>query len=363
MATILTTYYRPKPGGLCKRLFRAIHALLASGHSVHYLAAVPFPITHERCHFHRFPWPRDRTSGLLFWSCYAVLAPFQLLYIGLRYRVTHAFAFGTTYAALLQPLRFLAHVPLSVFLRADVIQNHILKDRSAAVVRTEMVLEGLAIRNARVFPVSKALAEVLAKRHPKLKTASIEVLPNDMGTIEPPRQSTRSNTSPLEAASVGVLESRKNQGFLLDVVEHLTASEIRLSLYGDGPDRSALAERIDRRGIGDRVRLAGWIQPAARIWNNTDLLLFPSLHEGSPNAILESVAHGVPVLASDTPEHRELLPPEALLDLAHPSNWASSIRALTHSPDALRKLLEAERLGLTPLVFDWDKRIERAIVA
>jgi len=35
---ILTCYYRPKPGGFCKRLFRAINALLDRGHIVHYLA-------------------------------------------------------------------------------------------------------------------------------------------------------------------------------------------------------------------------------------------------------------------------------------------------------------------------------------
>ncbi len=108
MATVLTCYYRPKPGGLCKRLFRAIEALLADGHSVHYLAVQPFPIDHPRCRFHRFPWPGGATEGLAFWVALHLFAPFWLLVIGLRQGVTHAFAFGHTYALLMQPLRVLA---------------------------------------------------------------------------------------------------------------------------------------------------------------------------------------------------------------------------------------------------------------
>ena len=70
MATILTCYYRPKPGGLCKRLFRAIESLLSSGHEVHYLAVVAFPISHPHCHFHQFPWPEAKTHGMIFGLCF-----------------------------------------------------------------------------------------------------------------------------------------------------------------------------------------------------------------------------------------------------------------------------------------------------
>src|SRR5262249_31778124 len=134
MATILTCYYRPKPGGLCKMLFRAIEALLSSGHEVHYLAVVPFPILHPHCHFHRLPWPEDKTEGLIFWFMFHLIALFQLLFLGLRYRVTHLFAFAHSYAFLLQPLRLLKRIPLTVFLHADTLENHRYKHRSPFVV-------------------------------------------------------------------------------------------------------------------------------------------------------------------------------------------------------------------------------------
>ena len=65
MATVLTYYYRPKRGGCFKQLFRAIDALLADGHTVHYLAVQRFSIDHPRCHFHRFPWPSGATETLI----------------------------------------------------------------------------------------------------------------------------------------------------------------------------------------------------------------------------------------------------------------------------------------------------------
>lgn len=73
-ARILTSYYRPKPGGFCKRLFRAINALLERGHEVHYLSVVEFPIDHPSCMHHKFPWPERYTDTLIFWAMFHTLA-------------------------------------------------------------------------------------------------------------------------------------------------------------------------------------------------------------------------------------------------------------------------------------------------
>ena len=139
-ARILTSYYRPKPGGLCKRLFRAIEGLLAEGHEVHYLSVVPFPIDHANCHWHRFPWPPDHTEGLLFWLAFHLLAPVALLHLALRHRVTHTFAFATTYALCLQPARVVARIPLAIFLRADALENHRLLGRPGWLIGLERCL-------------------------------------------------------------------------------------------------------------------------------------------------------------------------------------------------------------------------------
>ncbi|MCI5209255.1 MAG: hypothetical protein D3910_10780 [Candidatus Electrothrix sp. ATG2] len=162
---ILTCYYRPKPGGFCKRLFRAIKALLERGHTVHYLAVVPFPIDHPHCHFHRFPWPEAKTSGYLFWACFHALAPLLLLFHGFRHPVNQLFAFGSTYSLLLQPLRLLKRIPLSLFLRADTITNHQIKKRHNLLIKMEYFLEGLGIVGTNMFGVSQNLTDTVNGRH------------------------------------------------------------------------------------------------------------------------------------------------------------------------------------------------------
>ena len=137
MSSILTCYYRPKPGGFCKRLFRGIEALLAEGNTVHYLAVVPFPIDHPNCHYHHFPWPEGKTDTPLFWLVFHLLAPLMLVYLGIRYRICYSFAFGVTYGFLLQPLRLIRQIPLSLFVRADALKNHQLKRRSRLLIAIE----------------------------------------------------------------------------------------------------------------------------------------------------------------------------------------------------------------------------------
>ena len=163
---VLTSYYRPKPGGFCKRLFRGINALLENGSEVHYLAVTRFPIEHQRCFYHRFPWPANYADTWLFWGIFHLLAPPTLLYLGIRHRITHAFAFGPTYALFLQPLRWFRRVPLSLYLRADTIENHRIKGQSRWIVRLETFLEGQAIRGVHLYGVSEVLTRTVVARHP-----------------------------------------------------------------------------------------------------------------------------------------------------------------------------------------------------
>ena len=183
-ARILTSYYRPKPGGLCKRLFRAINALLAAGHEVHYLAVVPFPIEHPRCHFHRFPWPSTRADGYWFWGYFYLLAPIMLLAIGFKTRITHSFAFHPAYAFFMQPLRLCKGVPIALFFRADIIENHRINGRGWWLLTIEKLLEAAAISGVSMYGVSETLTKEILSRHRFLGPKSFGVLYNDVESTD-----------------------------------------------------------------------------------------------------------------------------------------------------------------------------------
>lgn len=361
MAVILTSYYKPKPGGLCKRLFRAINALLDAGHEVHYLAVVPFPIEHPRCCFHRFPWPESRTDTLLFWGIFHLLAPLFVIFIGYRHKITHGFVFGHTYSLVMQPLRLVKHIPLALFLRGDSLKNHLIQGRLHLLYSLETLLEGLALSGVRLFCVSQTLEDEVRARHRVLKPRQTGVLRNHIHTIPTCRHDGRRSSYPLTLSCVGILERRKNQRLLLDVIEQIQAEEARLYLFGIGPQEEELRELVRQKDMEERIAFMGWREPE-EIYHKTDLLLMPSLHEGAPNAVLEALERGIPVLANDIPEHREILPESSLLSPERPEEWALRINDILANPDsALSEIFVTQQPYTERLCFDWDERIVNII--
>lgn len=359
---VLTCYYRPKPGGYCKRLFRTINALLKSGHTVHYLAVVPFPITHHNCHFHRFPWPQKYTSGYLFWGFFHLFAPVQLFYLGMRWQINRLFAFSYSYGLFLQPLRIIKRIPLTVLLRADTIENHRILGRSSWLIGLERILEGLGIVGTRLYGVSETLTEKTVIRHNFLRPLTSGVLRNDIvvSRIGTTKRKTRIHL-PLHLACVGVLEPRKNQQFLLDVMEHVDKKQAQLFLYGVGPDEQLLKNIVVERKLTAKVHFMGWVD-AAKIWPAVDLLLMPSLHEGAPNAILEALGQGVPVIASDIPEHNEILPQSCLVAINTVKFLVERICFISGSVENLARIVEHQEPCVQQLDFDWGEAVVAVVM-
>lgn len=360
MAVVLTCYYRPKPGGCCKRYFRAIHALLKCGHTVHYLAVSPFPVNHPHCHFHRFPWPAKKTENIFFWGVFFLLAPLQLFFMAQIYRITHLFAFDSLYVFVLQPSRILKNLPLSFFVRGDAVEQHKLKEHGKFITVAEKFTEAMAIANIHMYCVSKALEKNILSRHRFLKPKYHQVFPNEIPQLG--ISCSHKLSLPIHMACVGILEKRKNQSFLIDCMQHIESASARLFLYGSGSAEAELKEQVQTLHLQDRVEFVGWIEPKI-FWPQVDLLLFPSLLEGSPNALLEAISSGVAVLASDIPEHREILPENYLLDLENENVWIEYILKVIQNKEALLSQLQKEQAAYTTrLRFDWDAEVVEKIL-
>jgi glycosyltransferase involved in cell wall biosynthesis len=361
MAIILTCYYRPKPGGFCKRLFRGLRALLDRGHTVHYLSVVPFPIDHPRCRHHRFPWPQAHTRGPLFWLSFLLAAPVWLLAIGVASKADTLLAFGHTYALILQPLRICCKLPLTVFLRADALKIHEIKGRSRLIIQVDAFLEAVGLSNTRVVTVSKSLKAGLQSRLRFESIGRIDVLPNEITTVAWASRQAVDGGGTLRMGCVGILERRKNQLLLVEAASRLLHLPIQFLFFGLGENEALLRQVIERRGVTETVRLMGWQSPE-RIWANIDLLLMPSLHEGAPNAVLEALGNAIPVLASDIPEHREILPPISLVPVTV-DEWVMRISRIARDPQRqFQRLHRAQRSMSVRLQFDWDAAFCRLLV-
>jgi len=85
-------------------------------------------------------------------------------------------------------------------------------------------------------------------------------------------------------------------------------SSCRLMILGEGQDRSKLKRLTEVLGIQDDVDFPGFVANPYRFLSRAKLFVLSSVWEGSPNALSEAMALGVPVVATDCPSGpREIL--------------------------------------------------------
>lgn len=132
---------------------------------------------------------------------------------------------------------------------------------------------------------------------------------------------------------IGRCDPVKRLEWLLPVARRLGPTA-RVALVGDGPEREPLEREIQRHDLAQRFILPGWVESPTQWRAAADVLLCPSLTEGMPNAVLEALAIGCPVVASDIPIHNELAEASGALLLAdNPATFAEQVAALRSDPE------------------------------
>lgn len=108
---------------------------------------------------------------------------------------------------------------------------------------------------------------------------------------------------------VARMQPVKGHKFFIDAAARVAQSQpdVRFVLVGDGPLRPEIEAQVARLGLADRVHLLGDRTDAAKLIPEFDLLVLASLHEGLPNAVMEAMAAGVPVVATAVGGTKELI--------------------------------------------------------
>lgn len=173
----------------------------------------------------------------------------------------------------------------------------------------------------------------------------VHVLPNPLA-IDPPALDSSGHAEvhdPFRIIAVGRLVHQKGFDLLLEAVAHVSA-DIRwtLEILGEGPLRAALERQIDHLGLRDRVTMPGNCADLASAYERADAFVLPSRYEGFPNALLEAMAHGLPVITADCPSGPREIVDDGVNGLLVPSESPRDItvameRLVTN--DALRRRL------------------------
>ena len=100
---------------------------------------------------------------------------------------------------------------------------------------------------------------------------------------------------------VGSLTAKKNTLLFPEALKRLPSdyrNRIRLTVLGDGPQRSTLADRLQADGLTRSVQLAGFVGQPDEHFLNSEVFVLPSLTEGLSNAALEAMSWGLPLILS-----------------------------------------------------------------
>jgi glycosyltransferase involved in cell wall biosynthesis len=162
-------------------------------------------------------------------------------------------------------------------------------------------------------------------------------------------------------ALVANLRPGKGHDTLIDAAPAVLRQvpDATFELIGDGPERAALEQRVRNRGVAHAFTFAGHVEDVPGRLSQADLFTLPSDSEAFPNAVLEAMAAGLPVVATDVGGIREvvedertglLVPPRdpaaladrlchLLTDRAHAHSLASAGRALVEARYSFERMV------------------------
>jgi glycosyltransferase involved in cell wall biosynthesis len=145
---------------------------------------------------------------------------------------------------------------------------------------------------------------------------------------------------------VGRLALEKNLSFLLDVAMEICArSSAAFLICGDGPLRRSVEEIVKHSRAREQIRVLGQQDDVWPIMKASQALVSTSTFEGQPNAVLEAMACGCPLVVSDIAAHREFLGVKTaeIVPMVKEHFVRAVIHALKATPDVLSRAEEARR--------------------
>ena len=171
----------------------------------------------------------------------------------------------------------------------------------------------------RIIAISPAIRDELLRDHRIGRFEQYRVVPlgfdlSSMTGLDDPARTEARRSLGIEASAhvistVGRLTAIKQHDLFLETAR-LIANRDPAALFliaGDGELRAPLEAAARDFGLAERVRFLGWRRDLATIYGASDVFLLTSRNEGTPVALIESLAAGVPAVSTDVGGVRDVL--------------------------------------------------------
>ncbi|MFP6664231.1 MAG: glycosyltransferase [Deltaproteobacteria bacterium] len=204
-------------------------------------------------------------------------------------QIVHGYLFEGNFLAALTGL--LARTPVR-FVAKRSLDRYTRRDRRLAAALSNRLAD-------RVLVNAESVLELVAE-HEWCPRERLLCIPNG---VELPASTMRPPFDPEHPriGMVGRLGWKKGYGYALEAFALLRQRipGLRVEIVGDGNLRDELAERRDALGLKDCVSFLGRRDDVPRLLPEWDIYLLSSIIEGMPNALLEAMAAGMPVVTTD----------------------------------------------------------------
>jgi glycosyltransferase involved in cell wall biosynthesis len=163
--------------------------------------------------------------------------------------------------------------------------------------------------------------------------------------------------------TVGRLTAIKQQTLFLQMAAEVARQNpaALFLIVGDGELRDELQAEATAAGIADRVRFLGWRGDLETVYGASDLFVLTSRNEGTPVALIEAMAAGVPAVSTDVGGVSDVLAgafPSALVPFGDVPALVTAVNSMVNSQverasvGALARTIVGDRFDLTRLVAD-----------
>ena len=233
-------------------------------------------------------------------------------------------------------------IPYYVFLRGIDVPGFYGGNLSFLNKILQPIIKIIWINADKIIANSQALKDLAGKT---LQDKPIYIFPNLVDTnFFHPKEKSKEDI--LRIVYVGRLNKQKGLDFLLEsfaILSKNASAPCLLELVGNGPEKSNLVEKSAFLNISEKVVFLNWLDDNGLLerYQNADIFASASLDEGMPNAIIEAMACGLPIVATDIPAHRELIEDHKnglLVPLKNPQGLAEALSILVKDKAARERM-------------------------